>query len=58
MPIKAVETIRKIRDRHYEEMKDLSPQEQIRYIRKKSQKLQAWLEKTGAKKVARGGKKR
>jgi len=58
MPIKAVETIRKIRDRHYEEMKDLSPQEQIRYIRKKSQKLQAWLEKTGAKKVARGAKKK
>ncbi len=39
MPVKAVEMVRKIRDRHYEETKDLSVEDQILYIRKKSRCL-------------------
>jgi len=39
MSIKTVEMVRKIRDKHYEETKDLSVQTQIDYIRKKSEEL-------------------
>lgn len=39
--IHAVEMTRKIRDEMYEETKDLSTEELIRYFREKSQKLQA-----------------
>lgn len=38
--IKAVELVRKIRDKHYEETKGLSVEEQIKFIRKKSGDLQ------------------
>ena len=40
MTIKAVEMVRKIRDQHYEQMKNLSVEEQIKFIREKSNKLQ------------------
>lgn len=40
MPVKAVEMVRKIRDRHYEETKDLSVAEQIKFVRRKAEKLQ------------------
>jgi hypothetical protein len=40
MPVKAVEMVRKIRDQHYEETKGLSVAEQIRFVKRKSEKLQ------------------
>lgn len=40
MAVKAVEMIRKIRDQHYKETKELSVHEQIKFIRKKSWELQ------------------
>lgn len=40
MVIKAVGMVRKIRDKHYEETKGLSVDEQIKFIKKKSEKLQ------------------
>jgi len=40
MAVKAVELVRKIRDKHYEETKGLSVEEQIQFIRKKSKELQ------------------
>ena len=40
MSVKTVEMVRKIRDRHYEETKNLSVAEQIKYVRKKAEKLQ------------------
>jgi len=40
MAVKAVEMVRKIRDKHFEETKGLSVKEQIKFIRKKSEKLQ------------------
>ena len=39
MPVKAVEMVRKIRDRHYAETKGLSIEEQLEYIRRKAEKL-------------------
>ena len=39
MSIKTVEMVRNIRNKHYEETKDLSVQTQIHYIRKKSEEL-------------------
>jgi len=39
MAIKAVEIIRSIRDRHYEQTKGLSIKEQIEFIRRKSKEL-------------------
>ncbi len=38
--IKAVKMVRKIRDQHYEETKGLSVAEQIKYVKRKSEKLQ------------------
>ncbi|MDP3296019.1 MAG: hypothetical protein AAB310_03485 [Nitrospirota bacterium] len=40
MAVKAVEMVRKVRDRHYEQTKGLSAKEQIEFIRKKSEELQ------------------
>lgn len=40
MAIKAVEMVRKIRDRYYEETKGLSVEEQIKFIKNKSEELQ------------------
>lgn len=45
MAVKAVEMTRKIRDRHYEETKGLSVEEQIKAVRKKSEKLRGKLNK-------------
>ena len=46
MAVKAVEMTRKIRDKHYKQTKDMSVQEQIDFVRKKSEKL-LQREKTG-----------
>ena len=40
MLVKAVEMVRKIRNQHYEETKGLSVAEQIKFVKKKSEKLQ------------------
>lgn len=40
MSVKAVEMVRKIRDRHYEETKDLTVEEQKALIKQKSERLQ------------------
>ncbi len=40
MVVKAVEIVRKIRDKHYEETKDLSEEDQIKFFEKKSEELQ------------------
>jgi len=40
MPVKTVEMVRKIRDQHYEETKSLSVAEQIKFVKRKSEKLQ------------------
>lgn len=45
MAVKAVEMIRKIRDQHYKETKELSVHEQIKFIRKKSWELQKKLKR-------------
>ena len=47
MKIKAVEMVRKIRDQIYEEIKDLSIEEQIAYYRKGSEELQKRLKEKG-----------
>jgi hypothetical protein len=41
MSVKAVEMVRKIRDRHYKETKDLSAKDQKALIKEKSERLQA-----------------
>ena len=46
MAVKAVEMVRKIRDRHYKETKDLSAQEQMKFVRKKSGQLQKRLKRS------------
>lgn len=43
MAVKAVEMVRKIRDKHFDETKGLSVEEQIKFIRQKSKKLQKGL---------------
>ncbi|MBF0518412.1 MAG: hypothetical protein HQK92_01665 [Nitrospirae bacterium] len=40
MAVKAVEMVRNIRDKHFEETKGLSVEKQIHFIREKSKKLQ------------------
>jgi hypothetical protein len=40
MSFKAIEMVRKIRDNHYEETKALSAEEQIKFVRDKSRRLQ------------------
>ena len=39
MVVKAVELVRKIRDTHYEETKNLSPADQIKFFNKKAEEL-------------------
>ena len=46
MAVKAVEMVRKIRDRHYEETKRLSVIEQIKFIKGKSKDLQKRLKRS------------
>lgn len=48
MAVKAVAMVRKIRDKHYEQTKTLSVEDQIKFIRDKSLKLQ---EKLKSKRV-------
>ena len=43
--IRAVEMVRRIRDAHYERLKDLSPQEKIAFFREKARTLHADLGK-------------
>jgi hypothetical protein len=43
MAVKAVEIVRKIRDKHYEETKGLSLSEQIKFIKEKSKRLRKGL---------------
>jgi len=45
MAVKAVEMVRKIRDKHYEKTKGLSVIEQIKFIKGKSKDLQKRLKK-------------
>lgn len=40
MAVKSVEMVRKIRDKHYEETKELTAEEQIKFIKNKSKNLQ------------------
>jgi len=40
MSVKAVEMVRKIRNKHYEETQGFSVAEQIKFVKKKSDKLQ------------------
>jgi len=40
MVVKAIDLVRKIRDKHYEETKDFSEEEQIKFVKDKSKKLQ------------------
>ena len=43
MVVKAIEMVRKIRDKHYEETKELSVEEQIKFVKDKARKLQGTL---------------
>jgi len=45
MAVKAVEMVRKIRDKHYEDTKGLSLSEQIKYVKDKSKRLRKGLKK-------------
>ena len=45
MAVKAVEMVRKIRDKHYEDTKGLSLADQIKYVKDKSKRLQKGLKK-------------
>jgi hypothetical protein len=40
MAVKAVEIVRRIREKHYEETKGLSVEDQVAFFKKKSEKLQ------------------
>lgn len=46
MAVKAVEMVRKIRNKHYEETKGLSVEEQIKFVKKKSGELQKRLKRS------------
>lgn len=46
MAVKAVEMVRKIRDKHFKNIKGLSLEEQIKFYKKKSEKLQKMLKKS------------
>lgn len=43
MAVKAIEMVRKIRDKHYEETKDLSVEDQIKFVQEKAKRLQGTL---------------
>jgi len=45
MAVKAVEMVRKIRDKHYEETKGLSFSEKIKFINEKSKRLRKGLKR-------------
>jgi hypothetical protein len=45
MEIKAVEMVRKIRDKHYQETKGMTLSEQIKYINKKAAEFRKRLKK-------------
>jgi len=45
MVVKAVDMIRRIRDKHYEETKDLPIEKQIELVEEKSKKLQEELKR-------------
>ncbi|MBM4349737.1 MAG: hypothetical protein FJ106_07610 [Deltaproteobacteria bacterium] len=40
MAVKAIELVRKIRDKHFEETQNLSVEEQIKFVREKAKRLQ------------------
>lgn len=42
--IKAVEMARRIRDSHYEQLKDKTPEERIAFYKAKAAHLESWLE--------------
>ncbi|MCM8782272.1 MAG: hypothetical protein NC828_04410 [Candidatus Omnitrophica bacterium] len=44
MAVKAVEMVRKIRDKHYRQTKGLSVREQLEFVKKKAEKLQRKLQ--------------
>ena len=46
MAVKTVEMVRKIRDKHYEKTKAFSGEEQIKFVKKKSEDLQKDLRHT------------
>jgi hypothetical protein len=46
MSIKTVEMVRNIRDQHYEQTKNLSIEEQIKFVKAKSKKLQKEINNT------------
>ena len=46
MAVKSVDMVRKIRDKNYEETKDLSVKEQSKFIKDKSKGLQKSLKKS------------
>jgi len=43
MAVKTIEMVREIRDKHYEETKDLSVEGQIKFVRDKAKRLQGTL---------------
>ncbi len=56
MAVKAIELVREIRDKHYEETKNLSIDDQIRFIRRKAKELRKSLENKGEL-IAQNGKR-
>jgi len=46
MAVKAIEIIRKIRNRHYKETKNLSAEKLIKFVRNKSAELQKKIKKS------------
>lgn len=46
MAIRSVDMVRKIRDKHYEETRGLSAEEQIEFIKTKSKNLQKKLKRS------------
>lgn len=44
--VKAVELVRRIRDEHYEQLKDKSPEEQLEFYRKQAEELHKELKRT------------
>lgn len=53
MSVKTVEMVRKIRDRHYKETKDLSAEDQKTLIKEKSERLQASIRSANEKTAPR-----
>ena len=46
MAVKTIDMVRKIRDKHYKETKDLSVEAQIKYVKRKSKELSRDLQKS------------